>query len=134
MSWLGELVGYLLGDLLGTALSPTSRKDSEVISGGEWNGSLGSLSSFVGSLAILFCLISFPLAFSYTIVTDAVLHFFISGFSLISAYFGLRWGLRAPHVTNRHLFLAKYGAVVSLVTLILTTLSIIIGVVRLLFI
>jgi len=130
MSWIGELVAGLLGDLLGASLSPSSSKKSSVVSGGEWNGSLGALSCFFGTLALLFGLLTFPLAV-FGPIADGVAYFCMLAFASVFAYGALRWGQRAPHVTNRHLALARIGVAASIFALPLSLLGLVIAAARL---
>lgn len=124
MSLLGELVAQLLGDAAIDAFEEDKQPDSPLPERG-FNGSLGALASFGGTLAFILGLAAFSVLLDERSVEDvgsAPLLAMVAA-SLFVSWYARRAGLRAPLVTQRHLCLAAYGAKVSVAGLWISALA-----------
>ena len=95
------------------------------------HSSLGAIAGFCALLSLLFSVAILPAAI--TGVAPFVVVAFCSCVAAAFAWIGIRAGRRAPHVTQRHLTLAKLGLGASVVGLALAGVALFVGMVRMFF-
>lgn len=123
----------LIIDLVTSGLSGLEGKRRPPFPEGEGNASLGAVAAFVGVLTALFAfgLLAITLYGSDLSVRDYAA---LVGASFVVALLacGGRWaGVRAPSVTRRHLGLSRFGRGAATIALGMSSLSILVGLLRL---
>lgn len=93
--------------------------------------SLGAVAGFCALVSLLFSVAILPAAIAG--VAPFVVVAFCSCVAAAFAWIGIRAGRRAPHVTRRHLTLAKLGLGASVVGLVLSGGALFVGMVRMFF-
>ncbi len=117
---MAELLAQLFGHLAVEALRD-SKKTIAPPSEGDTNVSLGAASACFGSLGLLFGLLIAVIAVPErpTLGTSFGVVAIFTAIGFACSCVGFHFGRRAPHVTPRHLGIAKYGVVVSALAMVL---------------
>jgi hypothetical protein len=133
LSFLGELIGQILGEAAIEAVLP-KRKPRPPFPEGEENASLGAVSLFVGFLSLVFAGLALSGVINRAMYVDmaAAVVLGMAALSFMGALLAYRCGRNAPGVTRRNLWMALVGKWLSLPGMFLSACAILICAVRLL--
>jgi hypothetical protein len=133
LSFLGELIGQILGEAAVDAVLP-NRKPRPPFPEGEENASLGAVSLFAGFLSLVFSMLALCGAGNRAMYVDmgAAVVLGMAVLSFLGALLAYRCGRKAPRVTRRNLWMASVGKWLSLPAMLASACAIPICLVRVL--